>query len=90
MNLKDVKDLSDKLDNKQSNAILGLIDKKIDSDMDKVISSINLLRNSLETKIEGQNHKIDAQDHKMTTIERLLWGLIATLAIFVITMWFKK
>ncbi|MGE9616414.1 MAG: hypothetical protein ACQPRJ_02425 [Solitalea-like symbiont of Acarus siro] len=58
--------------------------------MEKVLNKIDAIKNSLEVKIDGQNHKIDAQGHKIGTLEKLLWGLIVTLALFVITMWLKR
>ncbi|MGE9614776.1 MAG: hypothetical protein ACQPRI_00505 [Solitalea-like symbiont of Tyrophagus putrescentiae] len=43
MDLKSVKDLSDNPDQKQSNSILGLIDQKTNSDMQKVLSEIKTI-----------------------------------------------
>ncbi|MGE9515897.1 MAG: hypothetical protein ACQPRH_00955 [Solitalea-like symbiont of Tyrophagus putrescentiae] len=43
VDLKSVKDLSDNPDQKQSNSILGLIDQKTNSDMQKVLSEIKTI-----------------------------------------------
>ena len=80
MNLTKINENAELLnaDENQKKAIFTLIDLKTDQNMKEVILEIRALRSEMDARF-------DTLESRLSTLEKLVWGILLTIAITVAT-----